>query len=146
MIATACFFLGACATSLPSVSIADLKQQVTATERAFAKSMSDRDYAAFTSFISTDTVFFSGSQATTGKDQVAILWKQYFAKPDAPFSWEPDQVEVLPSGNLAMSSGPVRDVHGKKIATFTSVWRLEAPGIWRIVFDKGNPVCDCAGP
>ena len=30
------------------------------------------------------------------------------------------------------------------VATFTSVWRLEAPGTWRIVFDKGNDVCDCA--
>ena len=33
---------------------------------------------------------------------------------------------------------------GKLIATFTSVWRQESPGVWRIVFDKGNEVCDCA--
>ena len=35
---------------------------------------------------------------------------------------------------------------GKPVATFTSIWRLEAPGTWRIVFDKGNDVCDCAKP
>jgi len=26
------------------------------------------------------------------------------------------------------------------------LWRQEAPGIWRIIFDKGEPVCDCAKP
>jgi hypothetical protein len=66
-----------------------------------------------------------------------------YIKPEAPFSWEPDQVEVLDSGTLAHSSGPVYDPKGKIIARFNSVWRLEAPGKWRIVFDKGTDVCDC---
>jgi hypothetical protein len=50
-------------------------------------------------------------------------------------------VEVLDSGTLALSSGPVRDAEGNLIGTFMSVWRHEGPGAWRIVFDKGNPVC-----
>jgi hypothetical protein len=50
-------------------------------------------------------------------------------------------VEVLGSGTLALSTGPVRDPSGKLIGTFTSIWRQDAPGVWRIVFDKGNPVC-----
>jgi len=32
------------------------------------------------------------------------------------------------------------------LATFSSIWRQESPGVWRIVFDKGNPECDCAKP
>jgi hypothetical protein len=36
----------------------------------------------------------------------------------------------------------VRDSKGKLIGRFTSIWRLEAPGVWRIIFDKGNEVCD----
>jgi hypothetical protein len=40
----------------------------------------------------------------------------------------------------------VYDPGGKLVATFTSIWRLEAPGVWRIVFDKGNDVCDCKAP
>ena len=51
---------------------------------------------------------------------------------------------MLAGGTLAISSGPVRDPSGKLFATFTSIWRQEAPGVWRIVFDKGNDVCDCA--
>jgi ketosteroid isomerase-like protein len=81
-----------------------------------------------------------------GKQQVTDRWKRYYEDPDAPFSWEPQQVEVLDSGTLALSSGPVQDSSGKLIATFSSIWRQEQPGVWRIVFDKGNDVCDCTTP
>jgi hypothetical protein len=63
---------------------------------------------------------------------------------DAPFAWEPETVEVLAAGDRALSTGPVRNPAGKPIATFPSIWRRESPGVWRIVFDKGNEVCDCA--
>jgi hypothetical protein len=45
---------------------------------------------------------------------------------------------VLDSGTLALSSGPVRSPDGKVFARFNSIWRLEAPGVWRVVFDKGS--------
>lgn len=125
---------------------AGLQREVANTERAFAKSMADRDHAAFTSFLSDEAVFFSGSKPLHGKLQVANAWKRFFEGSTAPFSWQPELVEVLPSGTLAISSGPVRDAQGKLIATFTSIWRMESPGIWRIVFDKGNDICDCRTP
>jgi ketosteroid isomerase-like protein len=133
---------------MPSLSSnpADLQRQVADTERAFAKSMADRDHAAFSTFLSDEAVFMSGPQPLRGKARVASAWKRFYEGSTAPFSWQPEQVEVLPSGTLAISSGPVRDPQGKLIATFTSIWRLEAPGVWRIVFDKGNDVCDCPAP
>jgi hypothetical protein len=71
----------------------------------------------------------------------------FFDGPTAPFSWEPEIVEVLPSGTLALSSGPVRDASGKRVGTFNSIWRREANGQWRVIFDKGAPVCDAdSGP
>ena len=124
----------------------DIQQVVADTERAFARTMAERDHAAFVRFVSEEAVFFSGTKVLRGKQQVADGWKPYYQGPTAPFSWQPEQVEVLQSGSLAISSGPVRDAQGKVIATFSSVWRLEAPGVWRIVFDKGNEVCDCAKP
>ena len=136
--------LWGCAAPLPRVAPAEAKQQVIATERAFAKTMADRDHKAFASFIAEDTVFFSGPKPLHGKQAVVDFWARFYQKPQAPFSWEPDEVEVLDSGTLAISSGPVRDPSGKLFARFTSIWRLEAPGQWRIIFDKGNEVCDCA--
>jgi ketosteroid isomerase-like protein len=71
-------------------------------------------------------------------------WKRFFAGAEAPFSWRPETVEVLPSGTLALSSGPVLDPSGAPAGVFTSIWRLEADGKWRVVFDRGCP--PCAGP
>ena len=135
--------LAGCTTAPQRADSAELRRQVADTERAFAKTMADRDYAAFTSFLSSEAVFFSGPEPRHGKQEVADWWKRYYNKPQAPFSWEPERVEVLDSGTLALSTGPVRDPDGKLFATFTSIWRLEAPGTWRIIFDKGNEVCDC---
>ena len=117
-----------------------LKRQVADAERAFARTMAERDHKAFRSFLSHETVFFSGPKPLHGADQVAEWWQRYYSAPEAPFSWEPDEVEVLESGRLAITSGPVRDPKGAVFARFTSVWRLE-DGKWRVIFDKGNPVC-----
>lgn len=138
-----CMLMSACSENRPRSTAADPHQQVTDTERAFAKTMADRNFAAFQEFLSPEAVFFSGQQPTTGKAEVVRQWKAFYAEPAAPFSWEPEKVVVLPSGKLALSTGPVRDKNGALIATFTSIWRLEAPDTWRIVFDKGNGVCDC---
>ena len=138
-----CLLMSACSENRPRATGIDLVQQVTDTERAFAKTMADRDFAAFQEFLSPEAVFFSGQQPTTGKADVVRQWKSLYEKPEAPFSWEPAKVVVLPSGKLALSTGPVRDKNGVLIATYTSIWRLEAPNTWRIVFDKGNNVCDC---
>ncbi len=119
-----------------------LKQQVLETENAFAKTMADRDFTAFRTFLSEEAVFFSGPKPLHGKHEVADWWHPYFDKPLAPFSWKPETVEMLRSGMLALSTGPVYDPEGMLIGTFTSIWRLEEDGVWRIVFDKGNDVCD----
>lgn len=130
-------------TSLGAQGNEELKEQVRKTEAAFAKTMADRDHAAFASFLSEEAVFF-GRGVTRGKAAVAAAWKPFYEGKDAPFSWEPENVEVLDSGRLGLSSGPVRDPSGRRVGTFNSVWRREADGSWKVVFDKGCPPCDCA--
>jgi ketosteroid isomerase-like protein len=124
--------------------LAALEQQVRNVERAFAQTMADRDHEAFETFLSSDAVFFSTEPPLRGKDDVADWWRRYFEPGEAPFSWAPEHVAVLESRDLALSTGPVRDPSGMPIATFMSIWRQEAPGIWRIVFDIGSPRCDCS--
>lgn len=140
-ILVATFALGGCASAVPRADPAALRLQVADTERAFAHTMATRDHAAFVSFLSKDAIFFSGDTALRGPEKIASAWADYYTGAIAPFSWEPKHVEVTDSGTLALSSGPVRDPEGRVIATFNSMWRLEAPGKWRIVFDKGTPVC-----
>ncbi|MEO8134930.1 MAG: nuclear transport factor 2 family protein [Betaproteobacteria bacterium] len=139
--------LTGCAAVPPRSSTAELEKQVADTERAFAKTMADRNYAGFGNFLSDETIFYSSpTTPLRGKPAVMENWKRFYEQPEAPFSWGPEQVQVLESGTLAISSGPVRNPQGKHFANFSSIWRLEAPGVWRVIFDKGNVVCDCVKP
>ncbi|MCG6989377.1 MAG: nuclear transport factor 2 family protein [Gemmatimonadetes bacterium] len=115
-----------------------LQRQVMQAELAFARTMADRDAEAFAGFVSEEAVFF-GDRTLRGRAEVTAGWSRYFDGPEAPFSWRPESVEVLASGKLALSTGPVFDAAGKRIGTFNSVWRLESDGHWRVVFDKGCP-------
>jgi ketosteroid isomerase-like protein len=124
-------------------SNAALKEQVRRAELAFAKTMADRDHAAFVKFVAADAVFGGSAQVLRGPKEVGEGWKKYFDGPVPPFSWEPEQVEVIESGTLAFSSGPVRDPSGKRTGTFNSVWRRQPGGEWTIIFDRGCPVCNC---
>jgi ketosteroid isomerase-like protein len=135
--------LAVSAAPRPQADVATLANQVREAERAFAKTMADRDHNAFASFLADEAVFFSDTGVLRGKAAVASGWKRLYDGPSAPFSWDPDRVEVLDSGTLALSSGPVRDPQGKRVGTFNSVWRRDPGGAWRIVFDKGCPPCDC---
>lgn len=111
--------------------------EVEAREIAFAKTMADRDLDAFRSFISAEAVFFAGNTPLRGRDAIVRAWARYFEGESAPFSWHPDVIEVLESGSLALSSGPVRDPSGEVVGRFNSIWRKEADGRWTVVFDKG---------
>lgn len=120
--------------------LAALEEEVRAAERAFAKTMADRDHQAFQSFVAEEAIFF-GAEALRGRAAVAAGWKPYFEGPAAPFSWEPERVAVVASGKLALSSGPVYDPAGNRVGTFNSTWRREADGRWRVVLDIGCPPC-----
>ena len=137
----AAILLSGCASVPQGADLGVLRQQVTDAERAFARTMADRDHTAFASHLADEAIFFSGETPVRGKQAVAADWKRFFEGPDAPFSWAPDRVEVLGSGSLALSTGPVYDPAGKVIGRFNSIWRREASGQWRVVFDKGSPVC-----
>jgi len=133
--------LGAgCAVVPPESSPGSPEAEVAAAERAFAQTMADRDFAAFQSFLAADAVFFDGPAPLRGKAAVAAAWQRFYDGPQAPFSWSPDQVVVLESGALALSTGPVHDAAGSLVGRFNSIWRREPSGDWRVVFDKGSPV------
>jgi ketosteroid isomerase-like protein len=119
-----------------------LAAKVRAREIAFAKTMADRDHAAFVPFVAKEALFM-GRSLLRGRKAVSEGWKPYFEAEKAPFSWQPDRVEVVDSGTLAFSSGPVFDPDGRRVGTFNSTWRLESDGEWRVVLDSGCPPCAC---
>ncbi len=136
------FLLGCALSVRPVTAVGQIEGpaaiEVEAREIAFAKTMADRDLDSFLSFVSPEAVFFDGNQPLRGRDAVARGWASYFEGPIPPFSWHPDVVQVLESGRLALSSGPVRAPSGEVLGRFNSIWRKDADGQWRVVFDKGS--------
>ena len=119
----------------------DLQRQVADTERAFAATLHARDLPAFGGFIADEAIFFAGAQSVRGQAAIVEAWRACFEGERAPFSWTPDEVEVVDSGTLANTGGPVRDTDGRTVGRYSATWRLDAPGRWKIVFERGAPAC-----
>ena len=128
-----------------SAALADRTEDVRCREIGFSKAAEGRDLDAFRSFIDADARFIAGD-VRRGVDEVAAAWAPFF-KADGPvIKWRPSVVEVLDDGRLALSRGPYRvissNADGESVeswGTFNSVWRLHDDGVWRVVFDAGNP-------
>jgi ketosteroid isomerase-like protein len=129
--------------ALPMLVLAetDVAAEVRLAEGAFAQSMISRDLEGFKNYLDPEAVFFGKGKVLTGRDEIVRAWSVYFKGDQAPFTWEPETVEVLNSGYLALSSGPVYDKQGKRIATYNTVWRKSPIGRWLVVFDKGCVEC-----
>jgi ketosteroid isomerase-like protein len=119
-----------------------LESDVRAAETAFAKSLADRDHAAFAKLVADDAVFFGRNSVSRGKQAVVDSWAGLFEGPNPPFSWSSESAVVLESGTLALSSGPVIGADGKRFGTFNSIWRKEKDGSWKVIFDKGCDYCE----
>jgi len=121
-----------------------IQSAVRDAERGFAAAMARRDFEGFAAFISDEAVFLGSEgnfQPLRGKRAIVDAWKRYFDGATAPFAWEPDLVEVLESGTLGLTTGPVRSPKGEITGRFHSIWRLERDGRWRVVFDRGSDIC-----
>lgn len=134
------FLLLAGCGSQPAEPVSDsvTRFQVEHTEQAFANSFAIRDLRAFEQFLAEDAVFLSGGNRLHGKQAILDVWAPLVTREQAPFSWAPDSIEVLASGELALSTGLVRDPEGQVTGRFVSIWRREASGDWKIIADRGE--------
>ena len=141
--ALALLAFNAIAAPLPSVAdLATVVSEVKAAETAFAKTMADRRLDQFTDFVAEDAVFVGGT-TSIGRASVVEKWSPLFKAAQAPFSWAPDAVAVAADGRTAVSTGLARAPDGKIISRFTSIWRKDADGHWRVIADQGVDACEC---
>lgn len=134
----------------PALAAADAANEVRCAEILFSRAVEQGDLAAFKAAIDPDARFV-GSEITRGPDAVTEAWTVFF-RPEGPrIAWRPRIVEVLESGDYALSRGPYRiettDPAGKATVswgTFNSVWRKQTNGRWLVVFDAGGPATEAA--
>ena len=125
-------------------ALADTADDVRCREIGFSRAAETQDGEKFVSFIDRDARFVSNT-VLRGPEEIAAAWTVFF-DPDGPtIRWRPKYIEVLEDGSLALSRGPyrviTRDENGvasEQWGTFNSVWRLNADGVWRVVFDAGS--------
>jgi uncharacterized protein (TIGR02246 family) len=127
-----------------SAEIADPSDHVRCREIGFSNSVETQDAELFASFIDDDARFV-GNAVTQGPDAIVAAWGVFFSDDGPAIKWRPRFVEVLENGKLALTRGPYRmtttDEEGiakEHWGTFNSVWRLNADGEWRVVFDAGS--------
>ncbi len=130
--------------ALSVVTFADIVDDARCREIAFSKSAENKDIEAFRSFLDGDARFVGGAVAR-GPDEIVAAWQAFFADDGPAIKWRPQFVEVLEDGTLALTRGPFRmiakDQDGNPVehwGTFNSIWRKNADGEWRVVFDAGN--------
>ena len=131
-------------STVATPALADLEQQVRCREIGFSKSVEAQDRETFASFIDPDARFVGG-KVDRGRDVITEAWAVFFTDDLPSIMWRPQIVEVLESGNLALSRGPYRIIDENESGeareawgTFNSVWRLDADGEWLVVFDAGS--------
>ncbi len=122
-------------------SLDEARNQVRQAEQGFAAAMAARDLPAFASFIAEDAVFIGGGRPLRGKAAILATWQEFFKASVAPFSWQPEIVEVAASGSLGYSEGPVTSRDGSSALRYFSTWQLQPTGRWLVVFDNGYTVC-----
>ena len=121
----------------------DLRDSLRQTELAFAASVANRDQEAFAGFIADEAVFV-GASVHRGREAIVTAWQAFFADDGPVLEWWPEIVEIGDGQDIGLSRGPYRltyvDEAGQEQVSeglFNSVWRLQADGTWKIVFDAG---------
>jgi ketosteroid isomerase-like protein len=116
-------------------------------DRQFHRAVADRDVIRFRSFLADGAIFNGGTPAEVrGREAVASDWADYF-QPDGPrLTWMPTRGDIIGGGDLGYTVGSwerrVLSAAGQPATAsghYLTVWRKQADGAWKIVYDTGSP-------
>ena len=88
-------------------------------------------------------VLMRNNKLVIGKKNLSVLFENQASKPkDEKLSWKPDFVDVSASGDLAYTYGQYTYSYTDSTGTivesegvFHTVWKRQADGSWRFVWD-----------
>ena len=120
------------------------KSEIRATEIAFSEMAGKEGIAkAFLYFADEDAVLSRRDTLFKGKESIArLLYGNPASRGTESLSWEPDFVEVADSGDLGYTYGRYTysfdDSLGQRSVQqgiFHTVWKRQADGSWKFVWD-----------
>jgi ketosteroid isomerase-like protein len=127
-------------------------EEVRQAELAFAASVMENRPERFAAMLADDAVFVGGGGVTRGREAIVEAWRGYFGENRPWFEWHPEVVELSADGSLGLTRGPwtirTKDEKGAPVeleGLFNSVWRRQADGSWRVLFDAGCSPCPACG-
>ncbi len=129
---------------LATSAAAEPADDVRCREIGFSKSVESQEHELFATFIDPDARFVN-NKVLRAPEAIVDAWSVFFADDGPSIKWRPQFVEVLDSGDLALTRGPYRIIdkndEGEMTegwGTFNSVWRRTENGEWFVVFDAGS--------
>ena len=134
------FILTACTQK--EESIEKWKKEIAETEKAFTlMAQSDGIAEAFLSFAAEDAVLMRNNTLIQGKEKIKALLQSEESE-NVSLVWEPDFVDVSASGDLGYTYGKftytLTDSLGNENVmegVFHTVWKRQADGTWKFVWD-----------
>jgi ketosteroid isomerase-like protein len=143
---TALAVAGAVVSLRAQASLQAAGRAIVQADSDFARSVAERNREHFLSFIADVTTFNGGSAAELhGRDAVIKDWSTFFEPNGPTLSWTPTKGEVIGAGDLGYTTGqslfrqagPDGKVTERR-GEYLTVWRRQADGSWRVVFDTGS--------
>jgi ketosteroid isomerase-like protein len=130
---------GSAATKQKSLKGADLLRQLEAN---FAADVAEHGHSAFLTFFAEDGVELVDGGPINTKDEMR---KQPAWPEGTTLTWTPIKAEMAASNDLGYTYGnyvfTAKNKDGKLVANYgkyTSIWRKQNDGQWKVVVDMGN--------
>jgi len=110
-----------------------------AADAAMSDAVASRDPERFRSSLDEDAVFGGRDGLARGRAAVGEAWAGLLAPGGPSLAWWPERGEASVSGDLGFTVGryQLRGQAGTVEGRYLTVWRRDAAGAWRALFDHG---------
>lgn len=150
MMLCACFLssllLVACSTQEAPPEPPPDPQVLMQADLEFARDTKERGVDGWVSWFAEDGAQLVPGREARGHEAIREIMTPAFAEPHSSLRWEPTFADIAESGDMGYTIGRYRsrrvDENGKQIdrtGTYTSIWRKNADGQWKVVLDSGVP-------
>ena len=140
--------LGACKPAAPPATddSAAAAEAIKAADAAWEKAVSSKDTTGAMGAVASDgAVLGPNAPAATTPDAIKGMFVTFWGMPAISIHWTATKVEAAKSGELGYSMGSYQlswnDAKGKPMSDkgkYVTVWRKQADGSWKVVYDIFN--------